>query len=79
MQIDDHVPLPVDAGTKQYPFKVLKPGQSFFVPGETTTGRTAGAAHVFATRERKKGFACRMVARNVEENGAQGVRIWRVE
>lgn len=79
MQIDDHVPPPPEVARSRYPFKVLKPGQSVFVAGETTSGRTAGAAHVFASRQRAKGFAYRFACRNTAENSVPGVRIWRVE
>ena len=80
MDIDDGIPLPerpCNGGRKaKYPFDQMTVGQSFFVPADAARkGSVQGAAHTANKR-----FAGSRVfsTRSVTENGAAGVRVWRV-
>jgi hypothetical protein len=78
-KIDTHVPLPKmrgagGKGNYKYPWNEMEVGQSFFVP-DTTIGRFYSQTRAAAKRYSKK-----FIARSwVNDDGAEGVRIWRVE
>lgn len=58
------------------PLRAMKPGQSIFVQTPTTRGRhrTANTVHQFSSRYHHK-----FTTRFVTENGADGLRIWRIK
>lgn len=79
--IDRGVPIPAASGGRpwgsKYPFRQMKPGDSFFAPDKGTrkAGRPAAvhsAACYFAKRHPGYRFACRSRV----ENGVAGTRIW---
>ena len=68
IKIDKGIPFPLAGVRTIYPFRDLEPGDSFFVPGKTTT-RLAGSVS-----SAKKRLGIRLACRT--ENG--GVRVWRL-
>lgn len=74
IRIESGIPIPEPARAKKnYPWPLLQPGDSFFIP-EGKQANVASAANQFA---RKNGV--RFVTRVREEDGVSGVRVWRVE
>ena len=73
-KIDKDFPIPEMHGGRwsKWPWRDMKIGDSFFMPGKTIikASREAWAAHHRINMK----FACRTVT----ENGVKGVRIWRV-
>lgn len=76
-ELTNTIPLPNSGprGRKvKYPFRVMKPGDSFFVPN-TKSATVYQAA-------RKAALACgdrKFVVRSVSERGVAGARVWRAE
>lgn len=70
IKIDD-IPYPSEADECVYPFEKLKPGQSFFIPGETSPHRIASCLN-------KKGLNLLFSVRTVIENGILGGRCYRL-
>lgn len=70
-QIDANVPIPEKQ--MRYPWKQLKVGHSFFVPGKTP--QDIGACRQYATRT----LGYKFVSRKLTERGVVGVRVWRIE
>jgi hypothetical protein len=75
-QIDNDIPLPTESrnrnGNAKYPFALMEVGQSVFIPGKTVTQMANATCYLKA---KGKKFA----SRRVVEDGADGVRVWRVE
>jgi|TARA_R110002020_G_scaffold110605_2_gene255418 hypothetical protein len=57
---------------KKYPFKKLKVGQSFFVPG-----KSAKELPVWYWSNRLPGI--KFIARSLVENDIYGTRVWRIQ
>lgn len=77
-EITSKVPVPTvgkrPARYAKYPFKDMKPGDSFFVPfGKKQT--VYSAARAAAIRGNGKHF----IVRSVVERGVPGARVWRSE
>lgn len=73
IKIDKNIPLPRASKKRTvYPFQSLAVGESFFVPGRTPA--TISGSRQYA--ERATGH--RFISRSVDENGKNGVRVWRV-
>ena len=75
-QIDKRIPLPprkANAHSK-YPWREMKPGDSFFVPHATHKWFTGGISN----SRRKLGKHVKFAQRSVVEHGVNGIRIWRV-
>lgn len=71
MEIEKNIPTPPGVqGTKKYPFDKMEVGDSIFIKGQTSVGKAANAARVYANGRQMK-FSSRSV------DG--GVRIWRIE
>jgi len=80
-----NVPLPARTGPKglvrgsKYPFATMEIGASFFVPStedkpvKAATLRSAVGAYMKNDKSR------RFAVRQVNEDGVDGVRVWRVE
>lgn len=60
---------------EQYPWKQMKPGDSFFCPRVSKKQTTVPAAHAQNQAHPRKKFSVRKVV----ENGVQGFRVWRVK
>lgn len=58
----------------KYPFRVMKPGDSFFA--ENTK---QGALYQAARKASERIGGCKFVVRAVVERGVHGTRVWRVE
>lgn len=80
IKIESGIPIPQNVGTRvsKYPYRDLKPGDSFFV-ALTENHKSASALRQTlqsgAIRALGKGAA---IAHVVTENEVQGVRVWRV-
>ena len=74
-QVDKNIPIPILQGKQPiYPWKLLSPGDSFFVPGKRSYGKDA-----LPTTIGKKTFpGSTWITRNTLENGVAGVRVWRI-
>ena len=71
-KVDDNIAIPKGRErAAKYPWKELKIGQSFFVPG--------GKLTTFATTCNKQGKSLdrKFIVRSRDENNVKGVRIWR--
>lgn len=69
-KIEDRVPLPLKKA--RYPFKSLKVGQSFFVPGNQRNSLASSIAYA----KKRTGFSFTSAFR--EEEGVLGLRVWRI-
>lgn len=77
MRDDNSSPVRV-CGKRVYPWREMRPGQSFFVEAETALRRkqiTAIAAG-YAKRHPEYSFVSR---KEVSPDGVTGIRIWRVK
>lgn len=63
------------------PFKDLKPGQSFFIPGGTNEDgkSTINTKINWVAKARKLYPSKTFVSKTVTENGELGLRVWRIE
>ena len=69
--INDNIPAPATAGRpSKYPFRQLKPGESFFVA--TDKQKSVPVSHW------RLATGYKFAIRKVTESGTQGVRIWRL-
>lgn len=76
IEIEKGVPIPpqVRVGRKAtYPFREMQLGDSFFVPGKTTT---QFSAHRVSSLKK---LGLEFVSRTVVEDGVEGCRVWRVK
>lgn len=76
IKIDNNIPQPrrdCYGRPAKYPFRELRPGQSFFAPGVTTYGLGGASDHW------RKSTGWTFVTRKVVEDGIPGVRVWRVK
>jgi hypothetical protein len=62
-------------GEYKYPFNVMDVGQSFFVP-ESDTAKISLRRSVTWAQSR---FGRKFLTRSTIEDGATGIRIWRIE
>jgi hypothetical protein len=82
-KIDSNVPLPTrvrrsSSLEKQYPFKDLDPGQSFFVP-KSEAKPTSLQSGISRMNKRTPADGMKFTIRPVTENGVEGSRIWRTD
>ena len=66
IKIDHNVPIPSPKGDRKYPFGTMEVGESFFVAGKINI-----QYHAYKPRK--------FTQRIVTENGARGLRVWRIE
>lgn len=79
IKIDHDVPLLRVHGNTKFPWDRMKPGDSFFVEGYRTSGsRGRSGKHMSFDGAKKQHPGSTWKARDVEENGLSGVRVWRV-
>jgi hypothetical protein len=72
--IDKNVPAPAERRRmKQYPWREMGVGDSFFVSDRTSQQVSASAGH--ASKRLDYRFTCR----KAEQNGVKGVRVWRID
>ncbi len=75
-KIEKGVPVPLGAGCRgrlKYPWALMAPGDSFFVPDSAPKMVSQAASNV---ARRHKGL--RFATRAVTENGVKGVRVWKI-
>ena len=73
LEIEKGVPLPPKGSASRiYPFGQMEIGDSVFVPG-----RKSSNANSILTTWIRKGW--KFTARNCEQDGAKGCRVWRVK
>jgi hypothetical protein len=77
IKIDRGVPPPGRQGVRniKYPFKLMKVGESFFVPKEETETSNVRTASYYAART----YGMKFNTAIVEEKGVWGIRVWRVK
>jgi hypothetical protein len=79
-KVESGIPLP--ERHRKWPWNKMKPGDSFFSPGEEANrGHAVSSANAFAKTEAgktEKGDSWKFVSKMVEENGVKGFRIWRL-
>ena len=77
MVIEDGIPIPPSRGRggRVFPWRAMQIGQSIFV-ADMPQASVSGIVHGWAKRQSPPR---RFVTRKVTENGAHGVRVWRVE
>lgn len=75
IQIDKSVPIPSAGRGSGLPLAELNVGDSFFVPGDNKAHRRV-RANILSFKERNP--AIRLVTRVRAEEGALGIRVWRV-
>lgn len=68
-KIESGIPIPSKSGDSRYPFREMKVGDSFFVPGKKAAN-LAGCLGYYRTR-----YKITLVTRTVDG----GVRVWRTE
>ena len=74
IKLDKDVPVPLNAGmpgNAKYPWREMKPGDSFFVP----VGN--GAQKGMSVNAKNAGI--KVATRTVVENGVKGFRVWRID
>ena len=73
IEISSDIPIPVPGGRRRYPWKKMKVGDSFFLPGNEQTQNTVSGAgrNIF-------GAGC-VSTRKTTENGVVGYRVWRIK
>lgn len=71
IKIDKGIELPPNSGgrPRKYPWRDMEIGDSFFIPQKRYSGLFTGA--------RNAGIKIR--TRQMNENGVDGIRVWRVE
>lgn len=74
IQTRKDLPVPPRGSTGKYPWRVMKPGESFLIEAETPTRVKAAHAQVAAAARRT---GRRFTARHVKPDG--GVRVWRTK
>lgn len=71
--IEKGIPLPEKNVRWKYPFDQLEVGDSFFVINKDTTQMSA------LCKRASKRLSARFITAKAESDGAQGVRVWRME
>lgn len=72
--VEKGVPIPESRGQHgKYPWSKLRPGDSFFVAGQTS--QTFGTARQYAATR----HGITLISRTVTERGKSGVRVWRTK
>jgi hypothetical protein len=75
-EVEKGVPVPPKASARtRYPFRVLRVGESFFVPDDgkkELQNRVMGCV----PKDLTKGQFCSRIA---ERDGVKGVRVWRIQ
>ena len=75
--IEKNVPvLGKPRGDSLYPFRQMEIGDSFFVPLKPGEKRVEVQGRVLATARTVIGSK-KIITRSVEENGVEGIRVWR--
>lgn len=75
-EIESDVPIPAvrsSGRTTRYPFRTLKINESFFTDNLDEVPRLQRAAAAYAKRA-----GIKLLTRRVEEDGVQGLRVWRI-
>ncbi len=80
VSVETGVPIPKSRGggslrgrAPKWPYADLSVGESFFAEGRAAKSMSGSIAWA------QKSLGIRLSLRCVEENGAKGVRVWRVE
>ena len=71
IKIDKNIPY--DCSCRRYPWKDMEIGDSFFIGGENRNRINAAIAYA------NKKFAMKFSSRSRVEEGASGIRVWRIE
>lgn len=78
VKIDDHVPMPGKRKVKiEYPWSSMGPGTSFFTPLPADTGEARKFKQLLYKKAIRHWGSGNYYARQVNEGGIDGVRIWR--
>lgn len=79
--IDRNIPVPSRRNTtgmrSKFPWTKMKVGDSFFVEGYSRNGSSRNSTKMGTTMGYKLVPNSSWVVRDVRENGAKGVRVWR--
>ncbi len=79
-QIESNIPLPEKkTANDKYPFKDMKVGDSFFVPGaDTVPAILRGRLYASCSNRRQASGKTERFSVRIETNGhGEGVRVWR--